>query len=245
MHQPSGLRWSDGHKRKAAQVAEALIADWMAEAGAAAQGAPVGQLRVRARIVEAGPEECGARERAALRNGRPLGEWVRSGLTDMARERSLGVPVGRFLRTVPGVAPTCRSTRDEGRAVGKLVKRRRTGSQKDCEGSVFSIREPPSNADPCHYREVHYGRGGLPRFREKTLFRDHAIRRIDRVSAFRRLRFARVPPSSRTSIHQNSSLVSPTVDWYGANDGDGGHGVTTGVITVRFFAKMDPKRPCL
>ena len=148
-------------------------------------------------------------------------------------------------RTVPGVAPTCRSTRDEGRAVGKLVKRRRTGSQKDCEGSVFSIREPPSNADSCHYREVHYGRGGLPRFREKTLFRDHAIRRIDPVSAFRRLRFARVPPSSRTSIHQNSSLVSQTVDWYGANDGDGGHGVTTGVITVRFFAKNGPKRPRL
>lgn len=107
--------WMDGHKMRAAEVADALfvteqsvrnwrsagipprrqpqIADWMAEVDAAAHGSLADYLRVRPLIVEAGLEEFHIWERAALRNGQTLTEWARSGLTAMAHGRgNVGTP---------------------------------------------------------------------------------------------------------------------------------------------------------
>lgn len=122
-------RWMDGHKMRAAEVADALfvteqsvrnwrsagiprrrqpqIADWMAEIDAAAQGSPVDYLRARPLIVEAGLEEFRTWESAALRNGKTLTEWARSGLTEMARERDgAGLPAPAGSPQPPGKGET-------------------------------------------------------------------------------------------------------------------------------------------
>jgi len=102
----------DGQKMKAAEVADALfvteqsvrnwrsagiprrrqpqIADWMAEIDAAAKGSPIDYLRARPLIVEAGLEEFRAWESAALREGKTLTEWARTGLSAMAHGRGNG-----------------------------------------------------------------------------------------------------------------------------------------------------------
>lgn len=108
-------RWMDGHKLKAADVAGALfvteqsvrnwrsagipprrqpqVADWMAGVDAAAQGPSFDLLRNRPLVVEADPGEFHAWEHAALREGKTLTEWARSGLTEMARRRGFaGAP---------------------------------------------------------------------------------------------------------------------------------------------------------
>lgn len=122
-------RWMDGHKMRAAEVADALfvteqsvrnwrsagiprrrqpqIADWMAEIDAAAQGSPIDYLRARPLIVEAGLEEFRTWESAALRNGKTLTEWARSGLTEMARERDgAGLPAPAGSPQTPGKGGT-------------------------------------------------------------------------------------------------------------------------------------------
>jgi hypothetical protein len=105
-------RWMDGHQMKAADVADALfvteqsvrnwrsagipprrqpqVADWMAGVDAAAQGPSFNPLRTRPFVVEADPGEFHTWEIAALREGKTLTEWARSGLTEMARRRGFG-----------------------------------------------------------------------------------------------------------------------------------------------------------
>ena len=83
------------------------IADWMAEIDAAAQGSPIDYLRARPLIVEAGLEEFRTWESAALRNGKTLTEWARSGLTEMARDRDgAGLPAPAGSPQPPGKGET-------------------------------------------------------------------------------------------------------------------------------------------